>query len=202
MSEISYMKINCPNCRKENMFRTVRSINVTKDKYLKDEVLNFDIFKYSCECGLKTKIFYPTLYHDVKKALMIQYTKNDNPKDYVDVFNKLNNNYHYRIVNDPYLLIEKILISDTKYDDKLLEIMKEFMIASTNNSEIDKLLFALDKDKKYSFVALNSNGQSIGIIPFNENLYQMIYDKFKCLVKDEYIIDQKWARDFLMEVKL
>lgn len=204
MIEETSLKINCPSCNNLFIFKAYKTINVTKNSNIKEDVLNLNIFKFNCKCGLSSKIFYPVLYQDDLNSFIIQFLKNNN----MELINKLDNiknnysNYKIRIVNDPYLLIEKILIFDSNYDDRILEIMKEFMIASTNNYEIDKLLFAIDKDKLNSFLVLNKDGNSIGTLPFNTDLYKMVYDKFCDKLNIDYKIDQEWARKFLNEVKL
>ncbi|MGM9971617.1 MAG: CpXC domain-containing protein [Anaeroplasmataceae bacterium] len=204
MSESQIIKITCPKCNRVIDFKAYLSVNVTKDKHLKEEVLNFNIFNFQCECELKSKAFYPVLYHDMEKKAMIQYA-HGSIFDYIEQFKKLRMDlgYRYRIVDDPYLLIEKILIFDTDYDDRVLEIMKEFVIASCNVEGISKLLFAKNKDNTYSFLALDKNGCSMGTIPFEGKLYDMVFEKFFDLLDNKsFIIDQDYARKFLEEVKL
>lgn len=212
MSQSEIIKINCPKCHKTYDFKVYRSINVGINKELKEDILNFKIFKFNCDCGVSTNVFYPFLYHDSLKQFMIQYSKPEDVSKYEESFLKIindenlfmNNEYVYRIVDSPYLLIEKTLLLESIYDDRIIEIMKEFIKASLDIGELDKLLFAKNKDKEYEFIALDKNNTSLGMVPFDKQLYQMVYDGFydKLNNRKDLIINQKWALDFLNEVKL
>lgn len=112
--------------------------------------------------------------------------------------------YRYRIVNKPFMLIDKILLLESKYDDKVIEVLKEFLKATNNTADVAALSFAVTKDNTYEFICINSANEAIGIIPFNDDLYQMIYDKFYSKLKDidKYHIDKDFAEAFLNEVEI
>ncbi len=117
----------------------------------------------------------------------------------MDVFK----DYACRIVKKSYELVDKILILE-KFDDRVMEVLKEFVIASSNASNVLKLAFAKTKDDSYEFLCINSNDEVIGLIPFREDLYDMIYDKFYDKLKDlnPYIVDRDFAIKFLNEVEI
>ena len=87
-------------------------------------------------------------------------------------------------------------------DDRIIEVMKEFLIASGKIENVDKLLFAKNKDGSYCFLVLGKNGVSLGTMPLEKHLYDMVYNGFYNKVDEYLIVDQKWARKFLEEVKL
>lgn len=208
MSSIRNKIVRCPKCGRENEFLIYESVNVTHDNDLKTKVLNQSIFKYTCECGCKTHVFYPVLYHDMDKSYMVQFCSNDKRDEYISNFkeaSKLASGYKYRIVDKPYEITEKVLIFDAGYDDKLMEILKEMIMASKNDPNIDCLLFSKSKDGEYSFICLDAKNNAIAMVPFKEELYKSVSDMFKVHtdpIGDNYIIDQEWSREFLCEVKL
>lgn len=209
MAQTEIIKITCPDCKKVIDYKIYRSVNVCIDKELKKEILNLSIFKFECDCGVSSKAFYPFLYHDSDLKIMIQYCKESNLEEYKKELESIIENnsapisgYRYRIVTDPYLLIEKVLLFESEYDDRIIEVMKEFLIASGKIENVDKLLFAKNKDGSYCFLVLGKNGVSLGTMPLEKHLYDMVYNGFYNKVDEYLIVDQKWARKFLEEVKL
>lgn len=208
MSKMIQKIVTCPKCGVKNNKDLYESINVTVDDSLRLDVLNGKIFEYRCDgCGLKATMYYPFLYHDMKKRFMIQFDPNNSYDE--NMFKALENTnpmqgYTYRIVNKPYMLIDKILVLESPYDDRVIEVLKEFLKATNNSSQIRELSFALTKDNSYEFICVNDKGEAIGIIPFNPDLYNMIYDKFYDKLKDIrlYHIDTDFAEAFLNEVEL
>lgn len=200
--------ITCPKCGTKNYKDIYGSINVTNDYALRDMVLNGDIFNYHCAaCGLNTKMYYPFLYHDMKHKFMVQFDpSNDYDENEFKAITNMNpmQGYRYRIVNKPFMLIDKILLLESKYDDKVIEVLKEFLKATNNTADVAALSFAVTKDNTYEFICINSANEAIGIIPFNDDLYQMIYDKFYSKLKDidKYHIDKDFAEAFLNEVEI
>lgn len=208
MSKMIRQLVTCPKCGTKNNMDLYQSVNVSIDDNLRVDVLNGKIFEYKCDkCGLKATMYYPFLYHDMKKKFMIQFDPNNSYDELtfksIEQSNPMQG-YTYRIVNKPYMLIDKILILESDYDDRVIEVLKEFLKASNNSSEIRELSFALTKDNSYEFICINEKGEAIGIIPFNPDLYNMIYDKFYSKLKDyrHYHIDTDFAEAFLNEVEL
>lgn len=209
MSSIREKKVKCPDCGKENAFPIYDSVNVTVEPSLREKVLTQEAFNYKCECGCNTHIFYPMLYHDMEHKFMIQFCSKEAQKDFIEGFDKSLNNemfkiYRFRIVEKPFEITEKILLLESKYDDRLIEILKEMLIASSPDQKISYLIYANDKEKGNVFLCLDSNNTLIGMMPFREDLYNSVYEMFSKQALDSkgYVINQEWARDFLCEVKL
>lgn len=208
MSKVVLQQITCPKCGSISKHNIYESVNTTLDPDMREKVLNGSVFKFHCEsCNTSIQIYYPFLYHDMKNKFMIQF----DPKNEYDLeeFKTLENmnpmkGYTYRIVNVPYQLIDKILILEQKLDDKVMEVLKEFLKASSNNSEIRELVFAKMKDDTFAFICVNNKGEAIGMIPYSSDLYDMIYEKFYNKLKDikKYIIDKDFAEDFLNKVEI
>ncbi len=205
MEFIEHKLLTCPKCGTNNNFDVYKSVNITDDFLKREDVLTNKIFRYKCaNCNLVTTIYYPFLYHDKNKKFVIQFDPKNIFDDSLgikdmDVFN----DYTCRIVKKSYELVDKILILE-KFDDRVMEVLKEFVIASSNASNVLKLAFAKTKDDSYEFLCINSNDEVIGLIPFTEDLYDMIYDKFYDKLKDlnPYIVDRDFAIKFLNEVEI
>ncbi len=205
MEFIEHKLLTCPKCGANNVFDIYKSINVSDDFLKREDVLTNKIFKYKCDkCNLNTTIYYPFLYHDKNSLFVIQFDPKNIFDDSLgikdmDVFK----DYRCRIVKKSYELIDKILVLE-KFDDRVMEVLKEFVIASSNASNVLKLAFAKTKDDSYEFLCINSNEEVIGLIPFKKELYDMIYDKFYLKLKDlnPYVVDRDFAIKFLNEVEI
>ena len=132
MSKMHIEKITCPECGRENEYKFWDSVNVNLDPELKEHVLDGSIFDYSCSCGYSTKLVHQFLYHDMEKKFMIQFSSPDNVEEYINSFEDVRKNpiindnmmNRLRIVTDYNNLIEKIIIFDSNYDDKIIELIK------------------------------------------------------------------------------
>ena len=212
MSKIEEKIVRCPDCGKENKFLMHTSINLSLNPELRDIILTQKVFNYKCDCGCNTHVFYPVLIHNMDKKFMIQFCDSSRIDEYKDNFKKINDkdplgamkDYKYRIVEKPFELTEKVLLLESKYDDRVIEVLKEMMIASSPNQEIAYLIYANDKEKGNVFLCLNQNNTLIGMMPLRDELYNSVYSMFgkQAIVDDSYIINQEWAREFLCEVKI
>ena len=212
MSKIEEKIVRCPDCGKENKFLMHTSINLSLNPELRDIILTQKVFNYKCDCGCNTHVFYPVLIHNMDKKFMIQFCDSSRIDEYKDNFKKINDkdplgamkDYKYRIVEKPFELTEKVLLLESKYDDRVIEVLKEMMIASSPNQEIAYLIYANDKEKGNVFLCLNQNNTLIGMMPLRDELYNSVYSMFgkQAIVDDSYIINQEWAREFFCEVKI
>ena len=208
MSQIIQKLITCPKCGTHNNKDIYQTITIKNDKELRDSVLTGKMFLYSCKnCGMTATMYYPFLYNDLNHKFMIQFDpSNDFDDNEFKAIMNLNpmQGYRYRIVEKPYMLIDKILLMESSYDDRVIEVLKEYLKATNNTSEIDTLSFAVTKENSYEFVCINQKGEAIGIIPFNLDLYNMIYEKFYSKLKDidKCHIDKDFAEAFLNEVEI
>ncbi len=208
MSKVVIQQITCPKCGSISEQKIYQSVNINLDPNMREEVLNGNVFKFHCpSCKASLSIYYPLLYHDMNNKFMIQFDpKNEYDEEEFKTLENMNpmKGYLYRIVHIPYQLIDKILIFEQKLDDKVIEVLKEFLKASNNNSEIRELDFAKMKDDTFSFICVNNKGEAIGMIPYSNDLYDMIYEKFYDKLKDikKYKIDSDFAQEFLNNVEI
>lgn len=178
----------CPYCKQKMSYKRIHNIDIKENCALKGDILSHKIFRVVCSCGKVFNAYYPFLYKDSIKGYQISYLYND-----------IDDNLVLRKVDKPYLITEKILIFDCFFDDRIIEIYKEFINASKKMD--DDLVFAIDKDRNYKFIILK-NGIAQGVIDFNKESYDSLYNKFRKYIKDSSsVIDKKWAQNFLMEVE-
>lgn len=209
MSTIRDMIVKCPSCGKENKFPVYDSVNVSQEPDLREVILSQKAFNYKCDCGCNTHMFYPVLYHNMEKKFMIQFSHDGKIDEYESNFNQIKDNeasrgYRLRVVEKPFELTEKVLLMESKYDDRVVEVLKEMMLATNPDPQIAYLIFARDKEKGFVFICLDGNNSLVGMMPFRDELYDSVDNMFGSQAKEvnEYVIDQEWAREFLCEVKI
>lgn len=220
MSKMHIEIIKCPECGRENEYKYWDSINVSLDPELKESVLDGSIFEYKCTCGYMINLTHQFLYHDMKKKFMIQFSNPDEVEEVINSFEDVKNNSvinvdmmnQIRIVTDYYDLIEKIIIFDSNYNDKIIELIKCVYRRAFKDMNKDV------KDFKILFYAPNLNSEHeeehdfhLKLHNFEEGVYQIIpiekssFEKYsayisaqeKNLVKNDYVIGQEWADSIL-----
>ena len=168
MSLNSIQEVNCPQCGNTQNFVRWDSVNVTLDPDLKEKVLNRDIMTFECEkCDQKTVFIYQFLYHDMDKKILIHLVPEDEYNDvkfdslkldYPDFFV---DQYRLRIVNSLDELIEKILIFEEDFDDKVMEIFKAYIltheITDKSEGEVAKIFYSCCVPMKNNEMAIIIN---------------------------------------------
>ena len=118
------IELVCPECNEKFNVDIFTSINVQMDKDMKNRVLSGKLFDMECtHCHSKFHIPYPVLYHDMEKKLLIQFTEEKELEPIKKILDHANvgKDYTVRIVDNERDWIEKILISDSGYDDRIME---------------------------------------------------------------------------------
>ena len=130
MSKISKHQIPCPACGHTGEFIRWDSINVDLDPDMRDKAKNGSIFTWTCpNCGKTFTVPYTTLYHDMKRQLMIYYLPY-RPKDgkgfSVSPEGKHYGfeGYTYRCTYEIEDFMEKIAELESGLDDRVIEFMK------------------------------------------------------------------------------
>ncbi|HHX52096.1 MAG TPA: hypothetical protein GX703_01100 [Erysipelothrix sp.] len=128
--------LTCPNCQHQQEFQIYPEINVSKEPALKNMVFNFQLFKDTCEnCEKIIPVAYATIYHDFDQKFIVvldptrQKTLTEVNQELEKEFGELKG-YTIRLVHNPDDLKEKIQLRDSHYDDRLVEIIKQYYVAS------------------------------------------------------------------------
>jgi hypothetical protein len=122
--------VRCPECQRSHKLVVWRSINVTVDPELKDQLLAWEINVLHCDCGAATQLLGDILYHDMKRKLLIQLVEQDEngerrlPQLPLYMWTNLAKDFEFRYVVSRHQLHEKILIAEAGLDDRLIEALK------------------------------------------------------------------------------
>ncbi|HVO85245.1 MAG TPA: CpXC domain-containing protein [Syntrophobacteria bacterium] len=140
MSKFKLQKLSCARCNHTQEVPTWDSINVTLNPQLKAEFFANKINTITCgNCGYHSMIGKDLLYHDMQLRVMIfeQYSSHD-IMDQLDTLKQhcaqnAFRDYRFRIVRSRRGLIEKILIFQDGFDDRVVELMKLTVISHADD---------------------------------------------------------------------
>ena len=211
--------IKCPNCEKESPFTVWQSINTDLNPEMKSTVRDMSAFTFICpHCGAKTKVNYPVLYHQMEDRLMIYYVIRDEDIEGVyrmfkgeglddEIFSKGREGYLNRIVLTQNQLREKLLIFDDGLDDRVIEVMKIFIIASLQNQhpelKIKEVLY--DNAAESACFAVLSEDGNVGCVDYDQSVYDSVKEDiakdWQDIRDDEIIINTAWAYETVFKKK-
>lgn len=146
MSKIRTEDIICPDCGAKGKFTIWDSINVDLNPDLHDKVLSGELFSWKCpRCGKTFDVPFSTLYHDMKRHLMI-YFLSQRQEEGLKIKVGLGKDYTYRAVYRVDDLKEKIMQLESSLDDKAIEFMKYILLHNnrTNGIPEDAILRFVD----------------------------------------------------------
>jgi len=157
MSKFKLEQVSCPRCNHTQEVRTWDSINVTLNPQLRVDLFANKINTTTCgNCQYHSTIGKDLLYHDMQMRVMIfeQYSSHD-IMDQLDTLKQhcapsAFRDYRFRIVKSRRGLIEKILIFQDGFDDRVVELMKLTVI-----SHADDLDARDDQDVLLYYCGLN-----------------------------------------------
>lgn len=195
MSKISSHQITCPSCGGTGSFKRWDSVNVDLNPEMKERAMNGSIFTWTCpHCGESFTVPYATLYHDMKRKLMIYYLP-FRPKDGKG-FNVSPEGRHYGI--DGYInrctyeiedFMEKIAELDAGLDDTVIEFMKIVFFGKKRPEGVPEgaiLRFVTvvrdndDNPKTLLFNCITSER----VAPGKEKVMMVPYDVYEDMAKD------------------
>lgn len=140
MSKFKMERLSCPRCNHAQEVSTWDSINVTLNPQLKVDLFANKINTTTCgKCEYHSMIGKDLLYHDMQMRVMIfeRYSSHD----IMDQLETLKQHcapnafrdYRFRIVKSRRGLIEKILIFQDGFDDRVVELMKLSVISHADD---------------------------------------------------------------------
>lgn len=177
----------CPHCQHQQQFQIYPTINVSNEPALKNLVFNFELFKDTCEsCERIIPVSYATIYHDFDQKFLVvldptrEKTLQEIDKELEEEFDELKD-YQIRLVHNPDDLKEKIQLRDSHLDDRLIEIIKQYYVASAMEKNPDLVLNAVLFNKglaHHEIVLITNQQQKLSaqldqrILSHLETLYQ------------------------------
>ena len=191
MSEISIHQIPCPSCGHTSEFKRWDSINVDLNPEMREDAKSGAIFMWRCpHCGESFVVPYATLYHDMKRKMMVYYLPS-RPEG-GEGFNvrsgrshfKMDGEYTYRFTYEIEDFMEKIAQLESGLDDRVIELLKLVMtgknrpenvpanaelrfvsIVPNNSGNPNKLLFRINNGTQCS-----PDEQKVMMIPYEAYL--------------------------------
>ena len=201
-------KIACPKCGhkfEESLPTAIFALGADREEIIAGNFANL-----TCpECGNKFVLNYRFAYTDEANAFMIV-----NDPDFIDKKARLafstslgligldrkNELYKHRlrITYDYPSLKEKILIFEKGLDDRVIELMKYFLVHSDDfayRPEQIKSFYYGENDKFYLETVLNVGAS----LDFSRTLYDTIVNNYGEIIKKDlnHLIDRSWAEEFL-----
>lgn len=194
------IELVCPECNEKFNVDIFTSINVQMDKDMKNRVLSGKLFDMECaHCHSKFHIPYPVLYHDMEKKLLIQFTEEKELEPIKKILDHANvgEDYTVRIVDNERDWIEKILISDSGYDDRIMELYKLLVLSQYEDSDNVNGLYYWNiqnfENPHYVMVLDEKESDKMHFMPFHEGVYKQVEEVFLSDIKQDYIVDASWA---------
>lgn len=159
----------CSKCGKNAQITIYKSINVASDPELKEKVVNGELFLWECpECGTSNLMVYDCLYHDPDQKIMVWMLPGGEPegKEKEAIFNqaKAMGDYKLRIVSNPGELMEKLIIFDAGFSDRVMEVVK--YVAGKEMPGVENLHFYRMQDDTMVFSGVKEgkmDGFGVGI---------------------------------------
>ena len=210
------VSVQCPKCGKSFDVEQWTAINGDKNPQQKLKLLNETLFKSTCQkCGQENTVGYPLLYSDPKEKYMIWLVfDNDEVQHVTDYFKSSKNEINecgddidigcrQRIVRDSHRLREKIMIFDSGYDDKIIEIAKlaysQTAQRQLNNDRIAAAFFS-NAEGEHRIEMYTENGNTF-VSKLSRDIYRQLEDKYggKASYAEDrvYVIDDVWALNLL-----
>ena len=209
MSKNHIEKIKCKKCGNESDYLVWKIMDTNIDPQMKAQIRNGEAFRWHCpHCDNNSLIFYPTIYHQVTDKYLLCYVPGDPTsavkymkdleKDPGDSGYTFDSTFTKRVVYDMNQLREKLMILDAKLDDRVIELMKIFIVSDILKHQPDHqivdFLFHFDENGENSF-AVRFDNDSWGSVDFVQKTYDQIAEQFKnAFAKDDdFLIDSEWA---------
>lgn len=214
MSKYHIEKIKCPKCGKEKEACLWDSINTVINPEMKEKVRTGEVFEWSCpDCGYQANLNYAMLYHQMEDQVLIYYVPGNQieaaemMKDFfrndengqVDSDLSFDKGYRKRVVGTMNQFREKLMILDEGLDDRIIELMKLFMMIQLQekdpNLDVKEFLFEKMKDGTRCFAVSLGDGKW-GHMDYIQRIYEYLLEDFKDILHNEsgeVVIDFSWA---------
>lgn len=193
MSLNAKQNVRCPKCSQMSELMVWHSITVKDSADLKQDLLRGRVNMFHCpSCSYTALMPSPLLYHDEEKKLLISFApcdERDKEKQLFDEVKKtfsdsgeLKNyeGYNLRFVADYNELLEKILIFDNDFNDKVIEVIK-LMVLSQDEEKAPRRSCRFGKVEKGSieFMIFDREENQVYTSSVPTESYDMIYQRLR-----------------------
>ena len=179
MSQIITHSITCPFCGYMGNIAVTEKANIDSTTDIKEKLLKKLFFKFKCpDCYKDFQAEYSVLFENLENNLLIYYvpekeTATMKKVEKISVVNAMGNKL--RIVNNQNELLEKILVTQDRLDDIIIEYVKHVIVNSVAKEQKDKvknLYYSGTKDDTLHFVAPLKDGL------YNVNIPKSMYTNY------------------------
>lgn len=184
------------------------SVNTQLNPKVKEKLMQGNLFRYICpKCGSVHRIDYGMLFHQMEDRRMLFLAKDAKEVEEriqsIGWLEKANaagtaDDYLYRVVRSDEHLREKIYIFDQGLDDRVIEVMKVFIISSLEPASdkllIDKMYLNVTDGAPKDFSIQMKYGRK-RTVAFSQEMYDSVKKEFfmEDDGKHEYIVNHVWA---------
>ena len=202
-------KITCPACGHTQDFTIWLSLNADLDPDAKLRLMGGSLFDFECgRCGHRTNVNYNILYHDMTNRVMVNYVDEASVEKALAQMEEAERmyggamaGYRRRIVTDQNALREKAIIFDMGLDDRVIEIIKLFLLSNAREQAPDaniEMMYFRTEDGRY---VMDFIGDRILSAEVPAHLYEEIRnnfaDRLDAAGDRDVFIGPGWALDFL-----
>ena len=210
------IRIKCPKCLNPYDVEQWSAVNGDKNPQQKLKILNDTLFSASCpKCAKENRLGYPLLYSDPKQNIMIWLVFDDEEVRHItDYYKKskteisedsddVDPQCRQRIVRDSDRLREKIMIFDSGFDDKIIEIAKlAYAQSAQRQLPNDKIAAAFfSNENAENRIEMFTESGSAFVSKFSRDIYDQLEYKYggKASYAEDrvYLIDDVWALNLL-----
>ena len=210
-------KFTCPDCGAEVIATVWQSLNGDLDPKAKDELIEGRLFRAECpKCHKHHNLIYPILYHDMAHKVMVEFDLDHDADKSIAEFKKaqeavdnslqsmMREEYRHRFVKTQNDLREKAIIFDADLDDRVVEIMKLFVMkkikADSPDAKVKELHFYAS-DNGHGFVAIcEDNSFTLDSAP---DFYSFIKEKYGEKLREvgdkDYLVDHDWVANKILK---
>ncbi len=192
--EMKYM--TCPVCKSQQTMKIYTDVDATSNKKLREKIMLNKLLEFSCKtCGYTDQNFYPFLYTDLEDKILVWHIPDATGENIEEIVKEINDNheleereneeFQFRVVTDYNSLKEKIIIRNTKLDDRYVEVMKLFLLNVIMTSEnpinvnaLEGIFFNKHGEDNWTmdFVIREEEGVSLKV---TKDMYDEIYSLSK-----------------------
>lgn len=208
--------IKCPACGEVSDLNIWQSISVSDSPDLKADLLKGKINMFSCgTCGQKALFPAPILYTDDEKNLVISFSPQNDDAAAQKIFDEIKKSselsgelenypdYNLRFVTAYNDLLEKILIFDNGFNDKVIEVIKLLVLAQDSEKMAHRsCIFGKSEQGEIEFLVSDTAENQVYTSRVPLKTYEIIKDqlqksgvKFKSFNWE--MVDRRYAESLL-----
>lgn len=200
----------CPKCKHQNQIKVWQSLNGNLNPDEKQQLLEGTLFRFKCQrCCHVSNLNYELLYHDMDHQAMVYYVALHSIEKTNDMISATEetlrggmSGYSVRIVSSQETLREKAMIFESGLDDRIVEIMKLFVLANARDqfpeAIIEAIFFSFVRDEELVFEL--AGAKTLGAnIPFAayQKLREDYESRLELVGNKERIVNLEWAVNFI-----